>query len=118
MDYSKDTLITEAGMRILKDRYLTDSETSPQQAFKRVVDTYSDDSTMADRMYKYVSNLWFMFATPILTNSGTKRGMPISCFLNYVPDSREGLTEHYTENAWLASVGGGIGGYWGHVRSD
>ena len=56
MDYSKDTLITEAGMRILKDRYLTDSETSPQQAFKRVVDTYSDDSTMADRMYKYVSN--------------------------------------------------------------
>jgi len=118
MDYSKDTLITEVGMRILKDRYLIDSETSPQQAFKRVVDTYSDDSIMADRMYKYVSNLWFMFATPILTNSGTKRGMPISCFLNYVPDSREGLTEHYTENAWLASVGGGIGGYWGHVRSN
>ena len=118
MDYSKDTLLTEAGMRILKDRYLTDSETSPQQAFKRVADTYSDDSAMAERIYKYVSNLWFMYATPILTNGGTKRGMPISCFLNYVPDSREGLTEHYTENAWLASVGGGIGGFWGHIRSD
>ena len=73
---------------------------------------------MAERIYGYVSNLWFMFSTPILTNGGTKKGMPISCFLNYVPDSREGLTNHYTENAFLASVGGGIGGYWGHIRSD
>jgi len=73
---------------------------------------------MADRIYSYASNLWFMFSTPILTNGGTKRGMPISCFLNYVPDSRVGLTEHYTENAWLATVGGGIGGHWGHIRSD
>ena len=73
---------------------------------------------MAERIYGYVSNLWFMFSTPILTNGGTKKGMPISCFLNYVPDSREGLTTHYTENAFLASVGGGIGGFWGHIRSD
>ena len=118
MDYSKDALLTDAGMRILKDRYLTEDENSPQEAFYRVSKTFSDDTAMADRIYKYASNLWFMFSTPILTNGGTKRGMPISCFLNYVPDSREGLTEHYTENAWLATVGGGIGGHWGHIRSD
>jgi ribonucleoside-diphosphate reductase alpha chain len=118
MDYSKDALLSDAGLRILKDRYLTDEETSPQEAFYRVSKTFSDNSEMAERIYKYASNLWFMFSTPILTNGGTKRGMPISCFLNYVPDSRIGLTEHYTENAWLATVGGGIGGHWGHIRSD
>jgi len=118
MDYSKDTNLSEAGLRILKDRYLTDKEQSPQEAFYRVAKVFSDDSEMAERIYGYVSNLWFMFSTPILTNGGTKKGMPISCFLNYVPDSREGLTNHYTENAFLASVGGGIGGYWGHIRSD
>ena len=118
MDYSKDALLTDAGLRILKDRYLTEDENSPQEAFYRVSKTFSDDTAMADRIYKYASNLWFMFSTPILTNGGTKRGMPISCFLNYLPDSREGLTEHYTENAWLATVGGGIGGHWGHIRSD
>ena len=118
MDYSRDTNLTEAGLRILKDRYLTDKEQSPQEAFYRVAKVFSDDSEMAERIYNYVSKLWFMFSTPILTNGGTKKGMPISCFLNYVPDSREGLTNHYTENAFLASVGGGIGGYWGHIRSD
>ena len=118
MDYSKDALLSDAGLRILKDRYLTDEETSPQESFYRVSKTFSDNSEMAERIYKYASNLWFMFSTPILTNGGTKRGMPISCFLNYVPDSRIGLTEHYTENAWLATVGGGIGGHWGHIRSD
>ena len=118
MDYSKDTNLSEAGLRILKDRYLTDKEQSPQEAFYRVAKVFSDDSEMAERIYGYVSNLWFMFSTPILTNGGTKKGMPISCFLNYVPDSREGLTNHYTENAFLASVGGGIRGYWGHIRSD
>ena len=118
MDYSKDSLLSDAGLRILKDRYLTEEEQSPQEAFYRVSKIFSDDSAMADRIYSYASNLWFMFSTPILTNGGTKRGMPISCFLNYVPDSREGLTEHYTENAWLATVGGGIGGHWGHIRSD
>jgi ribonucleoside-diphosphate reductase alpha chain len=118
MDYSKDALLTDAGLRILKDRYLTEDENSPQDAFYRVSKTFSDDTAMADRIYSYASNLWFMFSTPILTNGGTKRGMPISCFLNYVPDSRIGLTEHYTENAWLATVGGGIGGHWGHIRSD
>ena len=84
----------------------------------RAAKAYSDNDEMAQRIYDYSSKLWFMFSTPILSNGGTKRGMPISCFLNYVGDSREGITGHYTENAWLTSIGGGIGGYWGDVRSD
>ena len=118
MDYSKDNLLTDFGKTTLKDRYLLPDETSPQDAFMRAAKAFSDNEEMAERIYEYASDLWFMFSTPILSNAGTKRGMPISCFLNYVGDSRQGLTRHYTENAWLASVGGGIGGYWGHVRSD
>ena len=118
MDYSKDNLLTDFGKTTLKDRYLLPNETSPQDAFMRAAKTFSDNEEMAERIYEYASNLWFMFSTPILSNAGTKRGMPISCFLNYVGDSRGALAGHYTENAWLASVGGGIGGYWGHVRSD
>ena len=118
MNYEKDNLLTDFGKTTLKDRYLLPDEQSPQDAFMRASQAFSDNEEMAERMYEYVSNLWFMFSTPILSNAGTKRGMPISCFLNYVGDSRGALAGHYTENAWLASVGGGIGGYWGHVRSD
>ena len=94
------------------------TEDSPQDGFLRAAKAFSDNDEMAERIYSYASKLWFMYSTPVLSNAGSKRGMPISCFLNYVGDSREGLTGHYTENAWLASVGGGIGGYWGHIRSD
>ena len=118
IDYNIDELLTDFGKTTLKDRYLLPQEESPQDGFMRAAKAFSDNDEMADRIYNYASKLWFMFSTPILSNGGTKRGMPISCFLNYVGDSREGLTGHYTENAWLASVGGGIGGYWGDVRSD
>jgi len=118
IDYGRDDLLTSFGKTTLHDRYLLPEEASPQEAFYRAAKAFSDNEDMAERIYKYASKLWFMYSTPILTNAGTSKGLPISCFLNYVPDSREGLTEHYTENAWLASVGGGIGGYWGHVRSD
>jgi len=118
MDYSRDELLTSFGKTTLHDRYLLPTESSPQDAFMRAAKAFSDNDEMAERIYNYSSKLWFMYATPILTNGGTERGLPISCFLNYVPDSREGLTGHYTENAWLASVGGGVGGYWGHIRSD
>ena len=118
MDYSRDELLTSFGKTTLHDRYLLPTESSPQDAFMRAAKAFSDNDEMAELIYNYSSKLWFMYATPILTNGGTERGLPISCFLNYVPDSREGLTGHYTENAWLASVGGGVGGYWGHVRSD
>ena len=118
IDYERDELLTDFGKTTLKDRYLLPEETSPQDGFMRAAKAFSDNDEMAERIYNYASKLWFMYSTPILSNGGTNRGMPISCFLNYVGDSREGLTGHYTENAWLASIGGGIGGYWGHVRSD
>jgi len=118
INYNRDDLLTDFGKTTLKDRYLLLEETSPQDGFMRAAKAFSDNDEMAQRIYDYASKLWFMFSTPILSNGGTKRGMPISCFLNYVADSREGLTGHYTENAWLASIGGGIGGYWGDVRSD
>ena len=118
IDKERDNLLTDFGKTTLKDRYLLPEEDSPQEAFMRAAKAYSDNDEMAQRIYDYASKMWFMFSTPILSNGGTKRGMPISCFLNYVGDSREGLTGHYTENAWLTSIGGGIGGYWGDVRSD
>ena len=118
IDKERDNLLTDFGKTTLKDRYLLPEEDSPQEAFMRAAKAYSDNDEMAQRIYDYSSKLWFMYSTPILSNGGTKRGMPISCFLNYVGDSREGLTGHYTENAWLTSIGGGIGGYWGDVRSD
>ncbi len=114
----RDELLTDFGKTTLKDRYLLPEEDSPQEAFMRAAKAFSDNDEMAQRIYDYASKQWFMFSTPILSNGGTKRGMPISCFLNYVGDSREGITGHYTENAWLTSIGGGIGGYWGDIRSD
>ena len=93
-------------------------EESPQEAFARAAMAFADDEDHAQRLYDYVSNLWFMFATPVLSNGGTTRGLPISCFLNYVEDSREGITDHYVENAFLSSFGGGIGGHWSDVRAQ
>ncbi len=115
--YERDEILPDFSIKTLEDRYMVEGETSPQEAFARAAATYSDSDEMAQRIYDYASNLWFMFSTPILSNGGTARGLPISCFLNYIPDSRGGITDHYTENAWLSSVGGGIGGYWGSLRS-
>ena len=137
-DYSRDELMTDFGRATLDDRYLLPHEKSPQDAFMRAAIAWADDEAHAQRLYNYASKLWFMFATPVLSNApirvafgsshetnflkecfaGKFRGMPISCFLNMPGDSREGLTDHYTENAWLSSVGGGIGGYWGSIRSN
>jgi ribonucleoside-diphosphate reductase alpha chain len=117
ISFDRDSLLPEFSKKTLNDRYMVESEISPQEAFARAAQTFSDDDAMAQRIYDYASQLWFMFATPVLSNGGTKRGLPISCFLNFIPDSRGGITDHYTENAWLSSVGGGIGGYWGALRS-
>ncbi len=117
LDYSRDKLLTEFSKITLRDRYMLPGEESPQEAFARAADAFADDEDHAQRIYDYASKMWFMFATPVLSNGGTKRGLPISCFLNYVEDSREGITDHFTENAFLSSFGGGIGGYWGDVRS-
>ena len=117
IDYSRDDLLDEFAIATLKDRYMIPGEQSPQEAFARAAETFADDEDHAQRLYDYVSKLWFMFATPVLSNGGTRRGLPISCFLNYVDDSREGITDHFTENAFLSSFGGGIGGSWSDVRS-
>ena len=117
IDFSKDSLLDTFALATLKDRYMVGDETSPQEAFARAAMAFADDDDHAQRLYDYVSNLWFMFATPVLSNGGTRRGLPISCFLNYVDDSREGITDHFVENAFLSSFGGGIGGTWSDVRS-
>ena len=117
IDFRRDRYLSEFSIKTLQDRYLVNGEGSPQQAFARAAEAFADDEAHAQRLYDYASKLWFMFSTPILSNGGTKRGLPISCFLNYVDDSRRGITDHYTENAFLSSVGGGVGGYWGDIRS-
>ena len=113
---SRDNLLTTFGKAVLKDRYLLDGEVT-QDLFARVSKAYADDEAHAQRIYDYISKMWFMPATPILSNGGTDRGLPISCFLNETDDSLEGIVNLWTENTWLAARGGGIGSYWGNVRS-
>ena len=117
IDYKRDNYLSEFSIKTLRDRYLVEGENSPQDAFASAAKAFADDDAHAQRLYDYASKLWFMFSTPVLTNGGTNRGMPISCFLNYAEDSRAGITGHYTENAFLSSVGGGIGGCWNDIRS-
>ena len=116
ISYNRDKYLSEFSIKTLNDRYMIEGEDSPQDAFARAARAFSDDEEHAQRLYDYASKLWFMFSTPVLSNGGTTRGMPISCFLNHVEDSRGGITSHYTENAFLSSVGGGIGGDWSSVR--
>ncbi|KEQ51416.1 ribonucleoside-diphosphate reductase subunit alpha [Sphingobium chlorophenolicum] len=114
-DDSRDALLTDFGKDTLQDRYLLPGE-SYQDLFARVAAAYADDADHAQRVYDYISRLWFMPATPVLSNGGTGRGLPISCYLNSVDDSLEGIVNTWNENVWLASRGGGIGTYWGNVR--
>jgi ribonucleoside-diphosphate reductase alpha chain len=116
IDRSRDANLTEFGKATLADRYLLPEE-SYQDLFARVAMYYGDDSAHAQRIYDYISKLWFMPATPVLSNGGTNRGLPISCFLNECDDSLEGIVDLWNENVWLASRGGGIGSYWGNLRS-
>lgn len=115
-DKSRNALLTDFGKRTLLDRYLLPEE-SFQDMFGRVAQAYADDTAHAQRLYDYMSQLWFMPATPVLSNGGAKRGLPISCFLNAVDDSLDSIVDVWNENVWLASNGGGIGTYWGNVRS-
>jgi ribonucleoside-diphosphate reductase alpha chain len=116
IDRSKDSNLTNFGRAILSDRYLGFNE-SFQDLFARVASTYADNNLHGQRIYNYISDLWFMPATPILSNGGTKRGLPISCFLNEASDSLGGILDLWSENVWLAAKGGGIGSYWGNLRS-
>src|SRR5881398_1656315 len=115
IDRSRDALLTDFGKTTLEDRYLLPGE-SYQDMFARVATAFADDADHAQRIYDYISRLWFMPSTPVLSNGGANRGLPISCFLNSVSDSLEGIVGTWNENVWLASKGGGIGTYWGRVR--
>jgi ribonucleoside-diphosphate reductase alpha chain len=116
VDRSRDALLTDFGKTTLEDRYLLPGE-SYQDMFARVSTAFADDADHAQRVYDYMSRLWFMPATPVLSNGGADRGLPISCFLNAVNDSLDGILDVWNENVWLAANGGGIGTYWGGVRS-
>ncbi len=116
IDRSRDALLTDFGKKTMEDRYLLPGE-SFQDMFARVARTYGDDADHAQRIYDYISKLWFMPATPVLSNGGADRGLPISCFLNGVGDSLDDIVGTWNENVALASNGGGIGTYWGGVRS-
>ena len=116
VDRTRDDLLTDFGKTTLEDRYLLAGE-SYQDMFARVATAYADDADHAQRIYDYISRLWFMPSTPVLSNGGAGRDLPISCFLNAVPDSLEGIQSVWNENVALASNGGGIGTYWGGVRS-
>jgi ribonucleoside-diphosphate reductase alpha chain len=117
IDHSRDSLLSDFAIRTLKANYLLPDE-KPQEGFARAAQAYATDEAHAQRIYDYASRHWFMFSTPILSNAGRKDGLPISCYLNHVEDSREGILGHYTENGWLSSNGGGIGADWSYLRPD
>lgn len=126
IDKKKDKLLADYAVGMLKDFYLNENENSPQEAYARASTAWSTykgelDEDLAERLYSYVSNKWFMFASPVLSNApnGTKKGkgLPISCFLTYVPDTLEGLISHSSELRWLSVFGGGVGGHWSDVRT-
>lgn len=116
IDESRDSNLSDFGKSVLTDRYLLPGE-SYQGLFARVATYYADNKEHAQRLYDYISKLWFMPATPVLSNGGTNRGLPISCYLNEVNDSLKGIVSTWEENVWLAARGGGIGSYWGNLRS-
>jgi ribonucleoside-diphosphate reductase alpha chain len=121
IDRTRDKNMSEQAQELVKGYYLRGEEKSPQEAYARACVAYSDgDLDLAQRLYDGVSNGWFMFSSPILSNAPIKgeqaKGLPISCFLSYIPDSLDGLIEHQSELAWLSVKGGGVGGHWGDVR--
>ena len=122
IDRTKDRSLSEQAKKLLTDYYQTKDEVSPQQAYARAAVAYSyGDMDLAQRIYDYVSNGWFMFASPVLSNAPmpgeNTRALPISCFLTYVPDTLEGLIDHSAELRWLSVKGGGVGGHWSDVRA-
>ena len=121
IDYEKDNRLSDQAITLMRDYYMLEHESSPQEAFARASVAYCDgDLDFAQRIYNYASDGWFMFASPVLSNApdrdGGNRGLPISCFLTYVGDNLDSLIDHNAEVAWLSVKGGGVGGHWGDVR--
>ena len=127
IDKKRDALLADYAVGMLKDFYLKPHEKSPQEGYARAAKAWATylgetDGELAQRIYDYVSNKWFMYASPVLSNapngeSKKDKGMPISCFLTYVPDTLEGLIDHSSELRWLSVYGGGVGGHWSDVRT-
>jgi ribonucleoside-diphosphate reductase alpha chain len=109
IDRSRDALFDELGLMRLKESYMKDEETSPQERFAFVSKSFATDDAHAQRLYDYASKHWLSYATPILSFGRTTNGMPISCFLNYIEDTAEGLVKNYEETSRLSMMGGGVG---------
>jgi ribonucleoside-diphosphate reductase alpha chain len=109
VDYSRDSLFDELGLIRLKESYMMESESSPQERFAFVSSTFGSNPEHAQRLYEYSSKHWLSYSTPILSFGRSKRGLPISCFLNYIEDSSEGLVDNLSETNWLSMLGGGVG---------
>lgn len=122
IDISKDSMFTDLAMSLLTKHYLVGNEKSPQESFARAAKCFDGgDEQLAERIYEYVSNGWFMFSSPILSNAVHKgdkvKGLPIACYLTDVEDSIHGLNKHTNEYRWLSIKGGGVGGHWNSIRS-
>ena len=109
VDYSKDALFDELGKIRLKESYMKDDEQSPQERFAFVSTTFGSNPDHAQRLYNYASNHWLSYSTPILSFGRSRRGLPISCFLNFIEDTAEGLVDNLSETNWLSMLGGGVG---------
>ena len=131
LDFTRDKLLSEQAHKLMRDYYMLSEEQSPQQAFQRASLAYcAGDEELAQRIYDYASKQWFMFASPVLSNAPKMvrkmsgyfldeevKGLPISCFLNYVPDTIDGIIDNGSETRWLSVKGGGVGGAWSAVRA-
>ena len=109
VDYSRDGLFDELGLLRLKESYMREEESSPQERFAYVSSKFGSDPDHAQRLYNYSSKHWLSYSTPILSFGRSKRGLPISCFLNYIEDTAEGLVDNLSETNWLSMLGGGVG---------
>ena len=118
IDYDRDQLFDSLGLQRLKESYMKEEESSPQERFAFVSKTFGSNLEHSQRLYEYSSKHWLSYSTPILSYGRSKKGMPISCFLNYINDTAEGLVENLSETNWLSMLGGGVGIGFGIRSSD
>lgn len=114
LDFTRDSKFDALGLQRLRDSYLLDHERSPQERFAYVAELFGSNEKHSKRLYEYFSKHWWSNSTPILSMGRRKNGLPISCFLNYIEDTADGLQNNLTETNWLSMLGGGVGI---HVRT-